>query len=134
VAVLAVNLPKLLKNATKSVKARNHELFAETPPKRSKYGAERTEYNGVTYDSKQEAMKAAELDLELRAGLIAGWGRQVEFVLPGGVKAKIDFIVFHHDETYELIDPKGHLTPQSRDKLKQIEAVHGQRVKLERRS
>ena len=50
-------------------------------PRRNKYGAQRTEYDGRTYDSKAEAEYAMRLDLRVRAGEIAGWGRQPTVVV-----------------------------------------------------
>lgn len=47
----------------------------------NKYGAKKTEYNGVVYDSKFEAQKAYELDMLQRAGRITDLRRQVAFVL-----------------------------------------------------
>jgi hypothetical protein len=71
---------------------------AEAPAKRSKYGAIRTEYDGVLYDSKAEAAYALMLDDELRAGLIAGWTRQVRFHLGCPENCYVvDFLVFGLD-------------------------------------
>ena len=47
----------------------------------NKYGAKKTEYRGVVYDSKWEAQKAYELDMLQRAGKITDLQRQVPFVL-----------------------------------------------------
>ena len=47
----------------------------------NKYRAVKTEYKGVTYDSKWEAQKAYELDMLQRAGKITDLQRQVTFTL-----------------------------------------------------
>ena len=75
--------------------------------KRSKYGNRRTSYGGHTYDSQREANRAAELDMLIRAGEIAGYARQVGFQLPGGIEYRADFVVLNLDGTYKIEDAKG---------------------------
>ena len=48
---------------------------------RSKYHAKKVTRNGITYDSKKEADRHAELLLLERAGVITGLQRQVKFTL-----------------------------------------------------
>ena len=98
--------------------------------RKNKYGAVKTEYNGVKYDSKREANRAAQLDLMLRAGEILGWARQVQFVLPGGVKHRVDFIVFHTDGTHHLEDAKGVDTPEGKRSRKLVAGFHQQEIEL----
>lgn len=47
----------------------------------NKYGAKKTEYKGVIYDSKKECLRAVQLDLLERSGKIKNLQRQVKFVL-----------------------------------------------------
>jgi hypothetical protein len=49
--------------------------------RRQKYNATKTEIDGITFDSKGEARRYAELRLMERGGLISGLERQPEFVL-----------------------------------------------------
>lgn len=62
--------------------------------------AQRTVYNGVTYDSKAEAEWARNLDIALRGGAIHCWLRQVTVPLvpktseSKGVSVRVDFQVF----------------------------------------
>jgi len=51
-------------------------------------------YNGIVYDSKREASKAAELDLDVLAGNITFYLRQVPFDLGAGVKYVADFVTY----------------------------------------
>lgn len=51
------------------------------PRPRNKFGAIKTEINGVKYDSKKESRRAADLALLERAGQIADLRRQVRFEL-----------------------------------------------------
>lgn len=60
--------------------------------KGNKYHARKTIYNGVTYDSKAEAARAAELDAMKACGEVAWWLRQHTFHL-AGVTYRADFIV-----------------------------------------
>ena len=50
-------------------------------PKKSKYGAEKTVIDGITFDSRKEARRFAELKLLEKAGEIVELRRQVKFVL-----------------------------------------------------
>lgn len=51
------------------------------PSKRSKYRAEKTEVDGIVFDSKKEAERYTELKLLEKAGEIKGLRRQVKYVL-----------------------------------------------------
>ena len=108
-------------------------------PKPSKWHNVRTPYNGVTYDSKAEARKAQELDLQVKAGEIDFWIRQVPFPLSDGEIYRADFVTFHQAQTrgssrtwdslfsackrctlfsVTVIEVKGFMTPDARRKLK----------------
>jgi hypothetical protein len=56
------------------------------PASRSKYGAEKIEQDGVTFDSGKEARRWAELQMLERAGQISDLKRQVPFVLAPAVR------------------------------------------------
>lgn len=97
----------------------------------SKYRAQRTEYNGISYASKAEAARAMELDLLLRAGEIVDWVRQPSVCL--GIPENIyrpDFLVIawndgssdHKQVWYE--DIKGMETPKFR-RDKKLWKVYG---------
>lgn len=118
--------------------------------KRSKYGAVKTEYraaNGVTrkYDSKREAAYAAELDLRQKAGEVVWWLAQIPFLLPGGVRLVVDFMVEEWVESQgqrtrcvRFCDVKGwdrktgafRETPASKNKRKQVLDLYGIDVRL----
>ena len=123
-------------------------------PKRNKYGAVKTTYNGVKYDSKKEAQFAQELDLRLKAGGIIRWCRQVKYpITVNDIKIcdyKLDFKVVHSNpitvknkkHTYitlnEYIDIKAFdkktgkflVTPLSKLKMKLVEAQYGIKIIL----
>lgn len=100
----------------------------------SKYRAQRTEYNGISYASKAEAARAMELDLLLRAGEIVEWIGQptVRLGIPENVY-RPDFLVIgkysvhyrrqiHCASWYE--DIKGMETPKFR-RDKKLWKVYG---------
>ena len=49
--------------------------------RRSKYGAQKTEFDGLVFDSKHEAMRWRELALLQRSGEISDLQRQVKYIL-----------------------------------------------------
>lgn len=50
----------------------------------NKYGAKKTVYKGITYDSKWEAQRAYELDILQRGGQIKNLEHQKRFILQDG--------------------------------------------------
>lgn len=94
----------------------------------NKYNAQKTVYNGVTYASKKEANKAAELDYLKNAGEVLEWRGQPRYVVsPRFIKfGKIyrpiiyipDFWVKYKDERIEVIDTKGRQTAEFKIKAK----------------
>ncbi len=93
--------------------------------RRNKYHAVKTEYGGVTYDSRLEARFAALLDQYQRAGMIRSWTRQVPFRMPDGSVHRVDFMVFYEDRTFTLIEIKGRDLPQGRLKRSIVEEMYG---------
>jgi hypothetical protein len=78
----------------------------------NKYGAKKSLYAGVVYDSKKEMEYAMFLDSHLRAKRIKKWERQIPFDLVVN-KVKIcryivDFKITHTDKTVEYVDVKGY--------------------------
>jgi len=56
------------------------------PAKRSKYRSQKVEQDGITFDSKKEARRWAELQAMQAEGRISGLQRQVAFELAPGVR------------------------------------------------
>nr|PZN07857.1 MAG: hypothetical protein DIU64_11600 [Caldicoprobacter oshimai] len=96
------------------------------PVKKPKYNNKRVLVDGILFDSQKEADYYNELKLQLMAGAIRGFCRQPEFILVEGfadrkpVTYKADFIVFHLDGTFEIIDIKGFETEIFKIKHKQF--------------
>jgi len=104
--------------------------------KPSKYKAKKTEYNGITYDSKKEALRAKQLEYFQEIGLISGLQRQVKFkwiethTLEKGCSLELelkrsyiaDFVYFDHDKKIEVVlDVKGFRTAEYKKKKKIVE-------------
>lgn len=98
----------------------------------NKYGAKKTEYNGLKYDSKFEARIAQELDSRKEAGEFVEIERQYRIplyvYLPGGEKAKLftyvcDFRCLKPDGSYLLVEAKGVVTETYRTKRKILDLV-----------
>lgn len=110
--------------------------------RRSKYGAQKTEYDGIVFDSKREAMRWRELALLQRAGEIADLRRQVKFIL---VPAQVDengkiaerAVSYVADFVYSdmrsgetvVEDAKGMHTREYIIKRKLMRYVHGIRIR-----
>lgn len=80
------------------------------PPRKSKYGVgppeERT-YNGVTYDSIAEALRARDLDWLVRSGEVESVDRQVTFQLGPDCTYRADFVVHHSSTRFHVEEVKG---------------------------
>lgn len=86
-------------------------------PKRSKYGAVRTEYNGRSYDSKAEAAYAARLDMLAACGEIDWWLRRAPIDLGPDARYTVDFLVCERCAVH-AVDVKGHETAAFRNNVK----------------
>lgn len=94
----------------------------------SKFGARKTEYNGITYDSKREAEYARDLDILKQAGMILDYERQPVFPLQDRfiknkkvyrpIRYVADFKVTYPDGRVEIIDVKGFKTTEFKLKEK----------------
>jgi hypothetical protein len=97
-------------------------------PKPSKYRNQKVEVDGLTFDSKREAARWRELQLEERAGHISNLRRQVPFALTVN---RVHVADYRADFTYvragrEVVeDYKGCRTEVYRLKRKLMLAVYG---------
>lgn len=89
-----------------------------------KFNAQRTEVDGIKFDSKKEAKYYQGLLLRQKAGEIIFFLRRIPFYLPGGVKYVCDFQEFRSDGTVHFIDTKGMKTPMYIAKKKMVEAIY----------
>lgn len=104
---------------------------------RNKFGAIKTDYNGIKYDSRKEAAYAQTLDLCKKAvgksDRVVEIERQLPYLLEvNGVKICkyiLDFKVKYADGRTEYIDVKGVLTPVYKLKKKLVKAIHNIDIK-----
>jgi hypothetical protein len=94
-------------------------------------------YRGITFKSKKEANKAAELDLAKQAGEIKGYLMQVPFILPGKTKSGrpirhyVDFGIIELDDRMTWLECKGRDLELGRLKRAQCEEIYGIKIKVE---
>ena len=103
--------PKLVASGMNDDEAYQLLVRGEKPVKQNKYhvapAGDRT-YKGMLFASKREASKCAELDLDVIAGEIDFYLRQVPFDLGAGVKYVADFVTFKN--VYDHNDGPAYLT------------------------
>jgi len=90
--------------------------FGIEAPKQSKYHNQKIEVGGITFDSKKEANRYAELKLMKKAHIILDFELQPEFILQDGyvrnsknvqpIKYRADFKVTYADGRVVIIDVK----------------------------
>ena len=89
-----------------------------------KFGAIRTERDGIKFPSKAEAHYYDKLKLAQKAGDLLFFLRQVPFHLPGNVKYVVDYVEFWKDENVVFTDVKGMQTKEFITKKKLVEALY----------
>ncbi len=99
-------------------------------PARSKYGVKGKDTrtaDGITFDSKAEMHHYRDLVNQQKQGLIRYFHMQVPILLPGGVKYRVDFLVFYpegREPHEEYHDVKGMRTDVYKVKRRIVEATY----------
>lgn len=104
---------------------------------KNKYGARKTQLNGITFDSKREAKRWNELTLLVKAGEIVGLERQVEFplILMGVVLGSYvaDFVYAEARSGRQVVEDakggKATMTPLYRWKKKHLAVQTGIQIR-----
>lgn len=101
----------------------------EKPMASSKYGNRITEVDGIKFQSQREAKRYSELQLMLKAGLIADFQRQVPFLIRVDdvvvTRYIADFVYFDVKSGRKVVeDAKGYRTPVYRLKKRFVEAIY----------
>lgn len=111
--------------------AAEYREYIKNPGKRkSKYNAQKTEADGITFDSKKEAKRYKELMLLHKSGEISKPILQYEFLLPGGVKYRCDFLYFDYfSKAFIVEDAKGVRTDVFMIKAKQMKDIYNIKIK-----
>ena len=99
----------------------DYKNFTNGNKKPSKYRANKVSIDGHTFDSQKEADYYCELKLRLQGKEINGFCLQPTFMLAPKLKYKADFIIFHKDNSTEIIDVKGVRTKEYIAKKKVFE-------------
>lgn len=112
--------------------AANDAQFARTTPsqKKRKYRNIPIWVDGERFDSKLEWRCREWLVARWKSGEVLWFTRQIPFRLEGGVIYRADFLAVLTNGGVEVIDAKGHDTPASRNKRKQVLARYGVTVLL----
>ncbi len=102
--------------------------------KRSKYGAKKTEVDGIVFDSKKEARRYSELKILLKAGLIGQLELQVPFELNKGGSHSLKYIadfVYIDTTTGEKVveDVKGFRTREYKKKKRLMLIIYNIQIK-----
>jgi len=97
--------------------------------RKSKYNAKPVTIDGIRFPSKKEGAYFEYLKSLQAAGDVKFFLRQVPFDIPAA-KYKLDFLVFCADGTIRYIDVKGMMTPVSKLKIAQTEAIYGIKIEL----
>lgn len=115
---MALNLTK------KQLKALGISVPESEKP--NKYRSKACKIDGITFQSTAEANYYYKLRMLVKAKKIAGFCRQPRFVITEGddntrcVEYVADFIEFHNDGTYRIVDVKGVQTPVFKLKMKSL--------------
>lgn len=96
--------------AGENPEAQRQKIPGPEAVKPNKYGAQKTQDDGITFDSKAEAKRYESLKLLRSAGAIRWFGRQPSFLLTGGIRYRPDFIIQDADGRIWVEDVKGHPT------------------------
>jgi len=125
---MMARMPKALGDM---VRAQLETAVGEAARHRNKYHAERTQADGVWFDSKREARRYRALKLLQLAGTVRWFCLQPRFILPAGLEYRADFIVAWKDGrvTVEDVKSPGTRTKVYRLKKRQVEALY--QVKIE---
>lgn len=99
----------------------DYKNFTNNSCRKSKYRANKVSIDGHTFDSQKEADYYCELKIKLHAKQINGFCLQPTFILAPKLKYKADFIVFHKDNSTEVVDVKGFKTKEYIAKKKVFE-------------
>lgn len=90
-------------------------------PRPSKYRNRRASRDGYGFDSQAEARYYDQLQIQLAAGEVLFFARQVPIDIGAGKVYRVDFLVIYADGSIRFIDVKGHETKVFRLKKALVE-------------
>lgn len=115
------------------MRRRSAPVTAPAKKKKSKFKNIRCQSaDGKNFASRLERDYYEQLLLRWRAGDIRWFILQPSFGLEGGVVYRADFLVVLSTGDVEVVDTKGMLTAECRNKLRQVKARYGIEVRIVR--
>jgi hypothetical protein len=119
------------------IMTREEYRAAVAKPKRgNKFGAKKTMFEGILFDSKREAEVYRDLKLLERSGRISGFERQRKFDLIvngdiiGTYRADFAFIDHDQDGKFRVVDVKGVVTRDFKRVQKIVKAIYNVDVEV----
>ncbi|ACI55716.1 protein of unknown function DUF1064 [Rhizobium leguminosarum bv. trifolii WSM2304] len=115
---------------TERMSAQQYREAVAKPKRGNKFGAKRTVFDDITFDSKREAEVYRDLKVLERVGRISGFERQRKFELIvngeiiGTYRADFAFIDHDQDGRFRVVDVKGVITRDFRRVRKIIKAAY----------
>lgn len=101
-----------------------------TPPDNPKYRNKIVFIDGQRFHSKLEAQHYEQLKLARAGGLIRTFLRQVPFLLGGGVRHIVDWMVIDNEGRARFFESKGYDQKTGRMKRKLVHAQYGVEIKI----
>lgn len=106
----------------------------------SKYNAKKVMVDGIKFDSEMESNYYVYLKYQKKIGKIKDFELQPEFILMDkfkkdgknymATKYKADFRVIHNDDSIEIVDVKGMITPVFAIKVKMFHSRYEEKLSL----
>lgn len=92
--------------------------------KPEKYNNKRVTCDGILFQSIAEKDYYLHLKQLKAMKVVSYFLMQVPFLLPGGVKYRLDFLVFYTDGKVDHVDVKGSVTKEFKIKKRQVEDLY----------
>lgn len=93
-----------------------------------KFNAQPVVIDGIRFPSKGHAAFDGSLVLDLKAGKIDGFEREVPFILPAKIKFILDYVITDIDKQKYHVDFKGYQTDVYKIKKKLVEYFYGIKI------
>lgn len=98
-----------------------------------KYKSKPVMHDGQYFPSQLEKKYYEHVMLLQAAGVVVFFLQQVPFKLPGGVRYRVDYVLFMADGTIRFVDIKGMETTVSKLKIKQVEDLYPVKIEIVKR-
>jgi spore cortex formation protein SpoVR/YcgB (stage V sporulation) len=107
------------------------EEFKKLKVKKNKYSAKPCiAHDGARCPSRKHMLYHNDLVLAHTYGRIKFFLREVPFDLPGGVKHRVDYLIFNLDGSYQFVEVKGRDLYVGKMKRKQVEEIYNIKIEV----